>query len=51
LNPLLEKYFFTDSLIANNLRFELTGSEIAHPDKSKINISKEFTDPRVGITP
>lgn len=33
INPLLEKYFFTDSLIANNLRLSLTGSEIAHPAK------------------
>jgi hypothetical protein len=37
LNPLLEKYFFTDSLVSNNLRFELTGSEVAHPNKAKIN--------------
>lgn len=40
LNPILEKYFFTDSLLANNLRFELTGSEVAHPDKAKINYSE-----------
>ena len=49
LNPLLEKYFFTDSLLANNLRFELTGSEVAHPDKAKINYSEEVK--KIGITP
>lgn len=40
LNPILEKYFYTDSLLANNLRFELTGSEVAHPDKAKVNYSE-----------
>lgn len=49
LNPILEKYFFTDSLLANNLRFELTGSEIAHPDKAKIDYSDEVK--KRGITP
>ena len=48
LNPILEKYFYTDSLLANNLRFELTGSEIAHPDKAKINYTKELDN--IGIT-
>lgn len=42
LNPILEKYFYTDSLLANNLRFELTGSEVAHPDKAKINYTEEL---------
>lgn len=49
LNPILEKYFYTDSLLANNLRFELTGSEIAHPDKAKIDYSDEVK--KRGITP
>lgn len=49
LNPLLEKYFFTDTLLANNLRFELTGSEIAHPDKAKINYTSELL--KLGINP
>lgn len=35
INPILEKYFYTDSLLANNLRFQLTGFETNHPDKSK----------------
>lgn len=48
LNPLFERYFYTDSLLANNLRFELTGSEVAHPDKAKINFTKELNN--LGIT-
>ena len=48
LNPLFERYFYTDSLLANNLRFELTGSEVAHPDKSKTNFTKELNN--LGIT-
>lgn len=35
LNPLLERYFYTDTLLANNLRYQLTGFETNHPDKSK----------------
>lgn len=35
MNPLLEKYFYIDSLASNNLRLSLTGFETAHPDKSK----------------
>lgn len=35
INPILEKYFYTDTLLANNLRFQLTGFETNHPDKSK----------------
>ena len=49
LNPLLEKYFYTDSLLSNNLRLELTGSEVAHPDKAKINFTDELR--QSGITP
>lgn len=49
LNPILEKYFYTDSLLANNLRFELTGSEVAHPDKAKVNYSEYVY--QAGITP
>lgn len=35
MNPLLERFFYTDSLLSNNLRFQLTGFESNHPDKSK----------------
>jgi hypothetical protein len=49
LNPLLEKYFYTDSLLSNNLRLELTGSEVAHPDKAKIDFTAELE--KANITP
>ena len=47
LNPILEKYFYIDSLVSNNLRFQLTGFESNHPDKSKFvkmwdNIAKSL---------
>lgn len=43
LNPLLEKFLYTESLLSNNLRFSLTGSEIAHPTKKlKINWEQEL---------
>lgn len=50
LNPLLEKYFMTDSLVANNLRLSLTGSEIAHPAKGAklLNVRDRLTR---GFTP
>lgn len=35
MNPLLEKYFYIDSLVSNNIRLSLTGFETNHPDKSK----------------
>lgn len=35
INPLLEKYFYIDSLVSNNIRLSLTGFETNHPDKSK----------------
>jgi hypothetical protein len=39
LNPVLEKYFMLSSILGNNLRMVLTGSEINHKNKhlSKIN--------------
>ena len=45
LNPLLEKFLYTESLLSNNLRFSLTGSEIAHPTKKLvINWNKELEE-------
>jgi hypothetical protein len=50
LNPVLEKYFMLSSILGNNLRMVLTGSEINHKNKhlSKINpalvISKLFNE-------
>lgn len=34
LNPLLDKFFYVEGLLSNNLRLSLTGSEINHPDKA-----------------
>lgn len=34
MNPLLEKYFYFDSLLGNNLRLQLTGFQTNHPDLS-----------------
>lgn len=44
LNPLIEKYFMTDSMLANNLRLMLTGSEIAHPAKAKNVVQQDVSD-------
>lgn len=44
LNPMLEKYFYIQNLLAANLKYALIGSEVADPDKtSKINLNKEFS--------
>lgn len=40
INPLLEKYFYINSLVANNLRIQYTGFEFNHPDKSFYTKSK-----------
>lgn len=34
LNPLLDKFFYVEGFLSNNLRISLTGSEINHPDKA-----------------
>lgn len=44
LNPILEKYFYLNSLLSNNLRLSLTGFETNHPDKSEF---KKFFDAAV----
>lgn len=35
VNPLLDKFFYVEGFLSNNLRMNLTGSEINHPDKAK----------------
>ena len=40
MNPFLENYFYTESLLSNNLRIGLMGSETADPLKMKIGDSK-----------
>ena len=42
INPLLEKYFYTDTLISNNLRFQLIGSELNHKVKSLNGINAKI---------
>ena len=39
LNPILDKYFMLNSLLGNNLRMILTGSEINHKNKYLIGIN------------
>jgi hypothetical protein len=38
LNPILDKYFMLNSLLGNNLRMVLTGSEINHKNKHLIGL-------------
>ena len=45
LNPLLDKFFMIHSLLGNNLRMVLTGSEISHKNKHLIGMQ-----PNVRIT-
>jgi len=45
LNPFLDKFFYVEGLLSNNLRMSLTGSEINHPDKAKkstYNLAKKL---------
>lgn len=50
VNPLLEKFFYLEGLLSNNLRLSLTGSEINHPDKSDnlfrniVKANKDYLD-------
>ena len=61
LNPFLNKFFYVEGLLSNNLRMSLTGSEINHPPKIKntlFDIAKKAPDwvkfkaaTRLDITP
>ena len=47
LNPFLNKFFYVEGLLSNNLRMSLTGSEINHPPKIKntlFDIAKKAPD-------
>ena len=53
LNPLLDKFFYIEGFLSNNLRMSLTGSEINHPDKAfdtlfntvkNLKTSKEYAE-------
>lgn len=50
INPLLERFFYTDTLLANNLRLQLTGFETNHPDKSKFAKMWDNIAKGLGIT-
>ena len=42
INPLLEKYFYVSSLLQNNLRLSLIGTELNHKVKPLSNITKRL---------
>jgi len=46
LNPILNQYFMLYSLLSNNLRFSLTGTELAHNAKSDpvVDLTEETPD-------
>lgn len=53
LNPLLDKFFYIEGFLSNNLRMSLTGSEINHPNKAfdtlfntvkNLKTSKEYAE-------
>ncbi|MDY6153350.1 MAG: hypothetical protein SPI06_08055 [Terrisporobacter sp.] len=44
---MLDKFFYVEGFLSNNLRMSLTGSEINHPDKAKqttYNLVKSCND-------
>jgi hypothetical protein len=41
LNPFLERFFYIEGLLSNNLRLSITGSEINHPDKTTALIHRD----------
>lgn len=45
LNPMLDKFFYIEGLLSNNLRMSLTGSEINHPDKAFDTLLNTIKDP------
>ena len=49
INPILEKFFYIETLIANNLRLQLTGFETNHPDKSNFKRIWNNTAKSLGI--
>ena len=51
INPLLEKYFYTSTLLSNNLRLALIGTELNHKVKNlkevSANLEKELTPEQI----
>lgn len=50
LNPLLSKFFYVESFLANNLRMSITGSEVSHPagKNSPFNVYKKLAQNQSG---
>ena len=43
LNPILEKYFYVDTVVSANIKYALVGSEISDPIKgANLNLSKDL---------
>ena len=47
LNPMLDKFFYIEGLLSNNLRMSLTGSEINHPDKAFDTLLNTIKNPKI----
>lgn len=53
LNPLLNKFYYLEGFYSNNLRFNLTGNELNHPDKAfdtMYKILRDYNINKEGIT-
>ena len=46
LNPFLDKFFYIEGLLSNNLRMSLTGSEINHPNKASNTVFNNVKNPK-----
>jgi hypothetical protein len=47
LNPMLDRFFYIEGLLSNNLRMSLTGSEINHPDKAFDTLLNTIKNPKI----
>jgi hypothetical protein len=46
LNPILEKYFYVDTVVSANIKYALVGSEISDPIKgANLNMSEDLSVP------
>ena len=46
LKPFLDKFFYIEGLLSNNLRMSLTGSEINHPNKASNTVFNNVKNPK-----
>lgn len=49
VNPLLDKFFYIEGFLSNNMRMSLTGSEINHPDKAKQTLFKQMQEAKTFV--